>query len=233
MPILLQIGHATAAQIGPHESYGHIAATLGGMNFESRGSKGVISGDAARGAANRLFKQHFHMVLTDQEARRALRYAKRCVGHAYVLGQVPTRHRGGDCSGFMSGIICRAKGKDLVRLFTTASFEDRADNLGFATGLGGGQIRRPGISPTGKQDRPWPGRVFQAGPEHSRHIKWIQARLNFAFDNHIPGVGHALAETGHFNNHTTIGTKAFQQQFIKDVDGQVGQNTWGRLNSLR
>jgi hypothetical protein len=46
-------------------------------------------------------------------------------------------------------------------------------------------------------------------------------------------VGHALAETGHFNDHTKIGVNAFQLQFIKGVDGQVGQNTWGRLNSLR
>jgi peptidoglycan hydrolase-like protein with peptidoglycan-binding domain len=233
MPILFQIGHATAAQIGAHEKYGHIAATLGGMNFESRGSKGVISGDAARGAANHLFKQHFHMVLSDQEARAALRYAKRCVGHGYVLGQVPTRHRGGDCSGFMSGIICRAKGMELARLFTTANFVDRSDNLGFKTTLGGGQIVRPGVSLTGKQDRPFPGQIIRTGSPRSRNIRWIQSRLNFAFANDIPGVGHALGETGNFNDHTKIGVKAFQLQFVRDVDGQVGPDTWGRLNSLR
>jgi hypothetical protein len=108
-----------------------------------------------------------------------------------------------------------------------------SDNLGFRTKLGGGQILRAGVSATGKPDRPWPGRIFESGSPNSRHIKWIQSRLNFAFSNDIPGVGHALAETGHFNDHTKIGVTKFQEMFIKDVDGQVGKDTWGRLNSLR
>lgn len=38
---------------------GHMAGTLGGLNVESRGGRGVIVGTGARGAKDPLFRQHF------------------------------------------------------------------------------------------------------------------------------------------------------------------------------
>jgi hypothetical protein len=40
---------------------GHVAGTLGGLNVESRGHRGVLTGSAARGANNVLFRHHFHL----------------------------------------------------------------------------------------------------------------------------------------------------------------------------
>src|SRR5262249_52395772 len=108
-----------------HHQYGHIACTLGGGNYESRGSKGCIPGSSARGATNSLFKHTFHLVLSEAAAKKAKKYADSCVGQRYVLGQVPSAHQGGDCSGFISGIICVARGERIKRLFTTASWPTR------------------------------------------------------------------------------------------------------------
>ena len=118
MSKLLQIGMSTAAELGTR--YGHIACTLDGVNYESRGGRGCLKGSAARGATSPLFRHHFHLRLTDAQAAKAKAYADSCVGRPYVLGGVPTAQRGGDCSGYASGIICRAKGMSLKRLFATA-----------------------------------------------------------------------------------------------------------------
>jgi hypothetical protein len=136
MSKLLQIGMSTAAEI--NRRYGHIACTLDGVNYESRGSRGCEKGSNARGAADPLFKHHFHLQLTDDQAAKAKAYADSCVGQPYVLGGVPTGQRGGDCSGMISGLICKAKGMSLKRLFTTATWLSRFDDadMGFSTGLG-------------------------------------------------------------------------------------------------
>jgi hypothetical protein len=115
MTKLLQIGQSSAAEIGAAH-FGHIACTLGGVNYEStshtiKGGSGCVRGSAARGAAHRLFKHQFFLLLSDAQAKAAQKYADGCVGEPYILGSVPTASHGGDCSGFVSGIICAAKGK--------------------------------------------------------------------------------------------------------------------------
>jgi peptidoglycan hydrolase-like protein with peptidoglycan-binding domain len=232
VPFLFQIGHATAADLG--HDFGHIACTLAGINYESRGSKGVIKNLTARGATNPLFVNHFHLVLSDEQARRALRYANACTGQPYRLGQVPTRHRGGDCSGLISGIIRRARGHELERLFTTANFLDRADDLGFSAGLGGGVIESSLISSFARANRPFPGRVIDQDERRgSPHTKWIQARLNFAVRSGNLTLPHLLREDGDFDPATVAAVKAFQGANVRTVTGQVGRVTWRRLNSLR
>ena len=69
----------------------------------------AAKGSNARGAADLLFRHHFHLQLTDDQAAKAKAYADSCVGQPYVLGGVPTAS-GGDCSGMISGLICKAKG---------------------------------------------------------------------------------------------------------------------------
>jgi hypothetical protein len=136
MSKLLQIGMSTAAEI--HRRYGHIACTLDGVDYESRGKAGCVKGSNARSAADPLFKHRFHLRLTDNQAARAKAYAESCVGQPYVLGAVPTPQRGGDCSGMISAIICKAKAVPVKRLFTTATWLSRFDDsdMGFSTGLG-------------------------------------------------------------------------------------------------
>lgn len=136
MSKLLQIGMSTSAELGSR--YGHIACTLDGVNYESRGGRGCLKGSDARGATSPLFRHRFHLRLTDAQAASAKAYADSCVGQPYVLGGVPTAQRGGDCSGYMSGIICKAKGMPLKRLFATATWLSRFDDpdMGFSKGLG-------------------------------------------------------------------------------------------------
>jgi hypothetical protein len=60
---------------------GHVAGTLGGLNVESRGGRGVLAGATARGATSVLFPHHFHLaveaprvgVLTTAGPQRLLR----------------------------------------------------------------------------------------------------------------------------------------------------------------
>jgi peptidoglycan hydrolase-like protein with peptidoglycan-binding domain len=231
VPFLFQIGHATAKDLG--HDFGHIACTLAGVNYESRGSKGVLKGMPARGATNPLFVNHFHLVFTDDQARRALRYANACAGHKYVLGQVPTRHQGGDCSGFMSGIIRAARGHPLQRIFTTATFLDRADDLGFTSGLGGGVIVGGQISEFARENRPFPGHILRKGDPKSGNVRWVQARLNFARSKGTVHFAHPLSESGVFDAATEQAVIAFQGENVRTRTGEVGRVTWRRLNSLR
>jgi peptidoglycan hydrolase-like protein with peptidoglycan-binding domain len=61
------LGDANDFSLGvrfPSESrsgIGHVAGTLGGLNVESRGGRGVLAGSAARGANSVLFLHHFHL----------------------------------------------------------------------------------------------------------------------------------------------------------------------------
>jgi hypothetical protein len=134
MAKLLQMGHAFAAELGME--FGHIACTLGGVKYESRGGAGCVKGKNARGADHKLFRRRHHLVLTDDEAAAAKEYADACVGQPYDYPNVPTATRGGDCSGYMSGIICAAMDMRPRRLFTTANWLDELTGLGFEAGLG-------------------------------------------------------------------------------------------------
>jgi hypothetical protein len=236
MAILLQIGHITAAEVG--ESYGHVACTLGGVNYESCASRGVIKGSAARGATDKLFKRTFHILLSEKAARKALHYGNLCVGQDYVLGRVPTRHQGGDCSGFISGILCRAKGEKLARLFSTANWLDVYKDLGFSQHLGGGHVLGKDISAIGRPDRPYPGHVFRAHTgvhlKVSNNVTWVQSRLNYAArDVHHDLHADELVENGLFDAKMLAVVKQFQAEHERMATGHIGPVTWGRLNSLR
>jgi hypothetical protein len=235
---LLQIGMSTAAELGSR--YGHIACTLGGVNYESRYRKGCLKGSAARGATNPLFRHHFHLKLTDAQAAKAKAYADSCVGEPYVLGGVPTATSGGDCSGFVSGIICKAKGMPLKRLFTTATWLTRFDDpdMGFSKGLGGG-VPMTALSPSdrnliGMPDRAYPGHPFNKQSPKSDHVKWIQARLNIVAKNkHGVLGGNPLDVDGEFGNETFKVVVVFQEHRGLQGLGQVGPTTWKLLNAVR
>jgi hypothetical protein len=113
---------------------GHTACTLGGVNYESRGSVGIVKGSQARGAKHSLFPHKFHRVLTNAEARRAKKYADDHQGENYVWGGVPGN--GGDCSGYVSGVICAADGNSPRRVFGTGTWSSVYRSLGFQRGLG-------------------------------------------------------------------------------------------------
>jgi peptidoglycan hydrolase-like protein with peptidoglycan-binding domain len=225
MTKLLQVGQSTAGEL--HDRFGHIACTLGGVNYESRGSKGVLRGSAARGANNPLFREHFFLLLPDAEAAAAKKFADSCVGKRYILGGVPANNRGTDCSGLVSGIFCAAKGRRLERLFCTATWRDVRKHLGFSEGLGNGGIqgKRAGI---GVLDRPYPGGIFEVGSPVSDHVRFIQVRLNFAGVAHPP-----LQGTGQYGPRTKATVDEFQRRHGLKVDGQVGRDTWAALNRVR
>jgi peptidoglycan hydrolase-like protein with peptidoglycan-binding domain len=238
MAKLLQMGMSTAAELGSR--FGHIACTLGGVNYEST-PRVIVKGSAARGATNPLFKHHFHLKLTDAQAKKAKAYADKCVGQPYKLGFVPSANGGGDCSGFMSGIIWAAKGKPPPhqRMFTTATFQSRFDDadMGFKKGLGGAVVGpRPEcpISPIGRPDRPFPGGAFNTESPKSNHVKWIQARLNFERKCKHPVLnGQKLAEDGEFGLNTKKVVQDFQRRHGLQGLGQVAKKTWKLLNDVR
>jgi hypothetical protein len=176
MSKLLQIGISFSHEM--RSGIGHVACTLGGVNYESRGSKGCVRGSGARGATNPLFKHHFHLLLTDAQAAAAKTYADQCVPHPYVWASVPSASHGGDCSGFVSGIICAAKGEKVHRLFATGTWKSVSAKLGFSEGLGGGALAAKGS--IGIADRPYPGHEIKRNSPQRAHVKWIQFRLNFA-----------------------------------------------------
>lgn len=225
MTKLLQIGQSTAGEL--HDQFGHIACTLGGVNYESRGSKGVLRGSAARGANNPLFRMHYFLLLPDAEAEAARKFADSCVGKRYILGGVPANDRGTDCSGLVSGIYCAAKGRRLERLFCTADWRKVRVRLGFSEGLGNGGIagKRAGL---GVLDRPYPGGIFEVGSRVSDHVRFIQVRLNFAGCAHPPLLG-----TGQFGAKTKAAVIEFQRRHHLERDGQVGRDTWAALNRVR
>ncbi|MFL6099799.1 MAG: peptidoglycan-binding domain-containing protein [Actinomycetales bacterium] len=232
MPFLLQVGSSTAVEI--HEDVGHMACTLGGVNVEARAGVGCVVGDAARGARHELFVHRAHLVVSDQAARRALGYAERCVGRPFVLDQVPDADRGGDSSGLLCGVVCRAIGRDLGRLFTTATWPEAAARLGFRKGLGGGGIIGGQVSDIGRPDRPFPGHAIEVGAPASRHVRWAQARLNFAADGrHAELEGRALVENGEYDGATATAVRAFQRGTGGQDDGRLTRATWAALNALR
>jgi hypothetical protein len=230
MAILLQIGIAYPSELSG--GIGHVACTLGGINYECRGSRGCLKGSAARGATNKLFRHHFYQRLTDAQAKEAKAYADSCIRQPYVWDRVPTSHHGGDCSGFISGIICAATGKHLERLFSTGTWTAVDAHLGFHSGLGGGVT--PGASAIGVQDRPYPGYPITEKTDKPGHIKWIQARLNYAARNKHPVLsGAALHIDGGFGPLTEKVVIAFQKSHGLQGLGMVGPKTWTKLNNIR
>jgi hypothetical protein len=227
---------STAAELS--DEFGHIACTLGGVNYESRGGAGCVRGSAARGAGSALFRHHFHRILTEAEAARAKTYADDCVGQPYILGGVPTSSKGGDCSGYMSGIICSARGVPRRRLFATATWQTRFDDadVGFEKGLSPAPGLIPPTDPNriGMMDRPYPGMPFNKTSPKSNHVRWIQARLNIVARNHHSALnGRALDVDGEFGDETFNVVKVFQQHRKLQGIGQVGPKTWALLNAVR
>ena len=74
--------------------------------------------------------------MTNEDGGKAKAYADRCVGQPYVFGGVPTADRGGDCSGYMSGIICAAEGDPPRRRFGTGTWLGNFEGLDFREGFG-------------------------------------------------------------------------------------------------
>ena len=238
MTKLFQMGMSTAAELS--DDFGHIACTLGGVNYESRGGAGCLRGSAARGAGSALFRHHFHRILSEADAARAKTYADSCVGQPYILGGVPTSSRGGDCSGYMSGIICSARGVEVRRLFATATWQSRFDDadVGFVKGLapgpGGSLIPLTDPNRPGMMDRPYPGMPFNKMSPKSNHVRWIQARLNIVGNNrHGVLNGRALDVDGEFGDETFKVVVVFQQNRGLQGLGQVGPKTWALLNAVR
>jgi peptidoglycan hydrolase-like protein with peptidoglycan-binding domain len=232
MPFLLQVGASTAAEL--HDQVGHMAATLGGVALELRGGAGCVMGDAARGARHELFAHRAHLVVSDDSARRTWAYAEQCLGLPYLVGEVPDGDRGGDASGLVSGLVCHALDREIERLFTAATWRGVAAELGFQKGLGGGGILGGRVSDVGRPDRPYPGRDVDPGRPASRHVRWVQARLNFAADGRHPELdGRALEEHGRFDRATELVVQAFQRTAGLADDGHVGRRTWAALNALR
>ncbi|KQX68884.1 peptidoglycan-binding protein [Angustibacter sp. Root456] len=234
MPKLLLVGVMLPAE--SRTGIGHTACTLGGVNYESKGSVGCIRGSVARGAAHPLFRHRFHLQISDAQALRAKGYADACVGQPYVWASVPTSRHGGDCSGYVSGIICAALGREPVphRLFATIGWPVVARGLGFAPGLVGAVVTQVGATAIGVLDRPFPGSpVARNSPKHS-HVKWIQARLNFAAENHHAVLGgRALDVDGDFGDDTFAVVRAFQRSHGLQGLGMVGPKTWRLLNAVR
>jgi hypothetical protein len=230
MTILLQIGIAYPRELAG--GIGHVACTLGGVNYECRGSRGCIKGSAARGATHKLFRHHFYRALTDAQGRAAKAYADGCVHEPYVWDRVPSSHHGGDCSGYISGIICAATGKPVHRLFSTGTWSGVEAHLGFHSGLGGGVV--PGAVAVGVADRPYPGYPITQGLHKPGHIEWIQARLNYAARNrHLVLGGAALRVDGDFGHLTEQVVVAFQKSHGLQGLGMVGPRTWAKLNNVR
>jgi hypothetical protein len=53
------IGFSTKKEMGT--KYGHTVGSLGGLNVECRGGKGVVIGSAARSPNDKMFKHHMHL----------------------------------------------------------------------------------------------------------------------------------------------------------------------------
>lgn len=56
------VGFSTKAELGM--SFGHTAGSLGGLNVESRGGKGVLVGPTARSPGMKMFKHRMHLPIS-------------------------------------------------------------------------------------------------------------------------------------------------------------------------
>jgi hypothetical protein len=236
MSKLLQVGIVYPDEM--KSGIGHVAVTLGGVNYECRGGRGCLKGTAARGATNGLFKHRFHRVLTDAQAAAAKKWADDCIGLPYVFGGMqrlaPPPRKGGDCSSFASGIMQAAVGKKPSRVFSTGSWKANYKKLGFITGLGGAAL--PGRKPSGigVADRPYPGTPVVVDDKRTSHVKWIQARLNYAAKNkHAVLGGKALAVDGDYGAKTRKVVVTFQKKHGLKGEGMCGAKTWPFLNAIR
>lgn len=230
MTTLIVVGVSTAAEL--KRKIGHMACSLGGVNYESRSKDGVLKGSVARGATHTMFRRHGHLAIDDAAAQRAKAYADACIGQPYVFGDVPLKGRGGDCSGYVSGIVAAALGKPVGRLFGTSTWGQVAPGLGFRPGLGAAGA--PTGSGIGILDRPFPGTPIGKGSPQRDHVAWIQARLDFAAGGRHPVLGgKALPVTGVFDDATVAVLTAFQKARGLQGLGLAGPKTWPLLNALR
>jgi peptidoglycan hydrolase-like protein with peptidoglycan-binding domain len=143
----------------------------------------------------------------------------------------PPPKKGGDCSGYMSGIISAAEGRAIVRRFSTGTWKARFNDLGFAEGLGGGAVK---AAPIGVADRPFPGVPIGRNSPKKNHVKWIQARLNFAAGNkHAVLGGKPLVVDGDYGEKTEKVVIAFQKRHRLQGLGMCGPRTWPLLNAIR
>jgi peptidoglycan hydrolase-like protein with peptidoglycan-binding domain len=212
---LLQVGISYSNEL--RGGIGHTACTLAGVNYESSGSRGCIKGTTARGADNPLFRHRYYLLLTDGQAATAKRYADQCIGRPYVWGGVPSASRGGDCSGFVSGIICAARGWAIHRLFGTGNWVDREAGLGFHVGLGPANPPPvPGKVPA------WPGRVLADQTPgklmHGADVTVWQLQMRHR--------GWSVVPDGMFGPASAQVCRQFQVEKHLGVDGRVGPQTW-------
>ena len=180
----LVIGIVYAHELGRPD--GHVACTLGGVNYESRGGRGIVKGKSARGATSKLFRHRFYIVLSDTAAMRAKQWADAHVGEPYQLNQVPGH--GGDCSGYVSGIICKALNRPVRRLFSTASWPRVYRQLGFKPGTG------PSPTPHKRKDEMTPAEFLQLlkNPDVRRYmgaVPWTYTGRGIA-DNDLTPEGN-------------------------------------------
>jgi peptidoglycan hydrolase-like protein with peptidoglycan-binding domain len=85
----------------------------------------------------------------------------------------------------------------------------------------------PAAAPAGVPDRPYPGYPIREGSQHPGHVRWIQARLDYAAHD------TALAVDGAFGPRTHRAVVAFQHGHRLVADGIVGPHTWAALNAVR
>jgi hypothetical protein len=234
MTKLFQIGVVFANEM--QSGIGHMACTLGGVNYECRGGRGCLKGSGARGAAHPLFRHHFHRELSDDQAGAAKAWADRCVRLPYRFGMMqvappPRPGQPGDCSAYMSGIYSAALNLKIERRFATGNWMAKFGQLGFVEGLGGGI---PQAAPIGVLDRPYPGSPVGVNTPKHDHVKWIQARLNFAAGNsHAVLRGEPLAVDGGYGDKTEKVVIVFQKHHELQGLGMCGPKTWPLLNAIR
>jgi peptidoglycan hydrolase-like protein with peptidoglycan-binding domain len=83
-------------------------------------------------------------------------------------------------------------------------------------------------------DRPFPGTPVGRNSPKKDHVKWIQARLNFAAKGHHPVLGgKPLVVDGDYGENTEKVVVAFQKKHGLQGLGMCGPKTWPLLNAIR
>jgi peptidoglycan hydrolase-like protein with peptidoglycan-binding domain len=147
----------------------------------------------------------------------------------YPYRRRPRPGGGGDCTGLQNLIYAVAHGKPLAWRFSTGTWKAHFTELGFAGGLGTTLPLRPGVL-----DRPYPGTPVGLNSPKKDHVKWIQARLNFAAGNKHPVLhGQPLEVDDGYGENTEKVVKVFQRARGLQGLGMCGPKTWPLLNAIR